>query len=110
MPKYKLVVLSRPVEGREGEYNEWYQNKHLGEVVAIDGIKLAQRFRLARPLSEGETHPYLAIYEIETDNLDSVLAEFNSRPGAGQMFISDSLDMNPLYAAVYEEFGAPVKG
>ena len=27
--KYKLVVMSFPVEGREREYNEWYDNVHL---------------------------------------------------------------------------------
>ena len=30
-----LVVLSSPVEGREDEYNEWYSNVHLREVVEI---------------------------------------------------------------------------
>ena len=84
MPRYKMVVLSRPVEGREAEFNEWYQHVHLGEVVAFSGFKSAQRFRRVRSLTGPGNYPYLAIYEIETDDIDAVLNEFESRSRAGR--------------------------
>ena len=47
MAKYKFIVFSKPVAGKEEEYNDWYQNRHLGEVVQTPGFVAAQRFSLA---------------------------------------------------------------
>jgi len=33
MPRYKMVVYSRPAPDREDEYNDWDQNVHLGAGV-----------------------------------------------------------------------------
>jgi len=62
----RLIVLTNPAEGREDEYNEWYDGKHLQDVLALKGFRAAQRFRF-RPGQLGETAPfqYLAIYEVE---------------------------------------------
>lgn len=110
MPKYKFIVLTEPVEGRDAEFNDWYQNVHLGDVVAIEGFTAAQRFRFAKTLGGGEDEafPYLAIYEIETDDIDEVLAELNRRRGTERMGISEALGPK-VYAVVYEEFGSPVE-
>ena len=91
MPRYKLVVLTSPLEGRETEYHDWYQNVHLRDVVAIDGIKSAQRFRLAKALAEHETFPYLAIYDVETDDVQAVLDEMNRLAGTERLPISAAL-------------------
>ncbi len=107
MSLYKMVVLSRPVEGREAEYNDWYQHIHLGQIVALQGFKSAQRFRRVRSLSE-HTDPYLAIYEIETDDLDSVLRELEQDASNGALTMSAALATEFAYAAVYEEFGSAV--
>ena len=45
MQRYSLIVLTNPVEGRDGEYNDWYTNTHLHDVLKIPGIIGAQRFR-----------------------------------------------------------------
>ena len=108
MPKYKMIVMSKPVAGREQEYNDWYQNVHLQEVVAIPAIKSAQRFRLSRALvADPEPLPYLAIYEIETDDIDGVIRELTQRASTGGIVISASLS-NDTAAAVYEESGPVV--
>ena len=39
-------------------------------------------------------HRYLAIYEIETDDIAAVLAEFGKRPGTELMPLSDALDIS----------------
>jgi hypothetical protein len=31
--KQQFLVFTNPVEGREDEYNEWYDNVHLGDVA-----------------------------------------------------------------------------
>lgn len=108
MHHYKMVVLSKPVAGREEAYNDWYQNTHLGELVALPGIRSARRYRRARNLVEGESYPYMAIYEIEADDLDAVVAGIIEASGSGGIWMSDAIDLGDKYAVIYEAFGAEV--
>jgi hypothetical protein len=108
MARYKMVVLSRSVEGREAEFNDWYQHVHLGEMVTFQGFKSAQRFRRVRNLGARETDPHLAIYEIETDDINAVMAELETRADAGELTMSEAFAREFVYAAVYEECGAVV--
>lgn len=108
MPRYKMMVFSDPTEGREEDYNDWYQNIHLKDLVNIDGVQSARRFRFARNMMKGDAHSYLAIYEIETDNIDGVLAELGRAAGEGRIRMSDVIDTEGTSALVYEEFGPVV--
>ena len=110
MPRYKLVVMTHAMEGREEEYNEWYQNVHLHDVVALEGFKSAQRFRLNRSLlADGSApQPYLAIYDVETDDIDRAIDGMLARAADGRMVISTAL-ADDKFAVVYEEFGPAVE-
>ena len=109
MPKYKLIVMTQPVEGREQEYNDWYQDAHLSDLVAVHGVKSAQRFRLSRTVvADPAPLPYLAIYEIETDDIDKTLDDLKTRVGTGHIFVSSALSKESYFGAVYEEFGPMV--
>ena len=92
MTRYNLVVLSNPVAGQEDEYNRWYSEQHLQDVLAIPGVIAAQRFRIADE-SAGAAHRYLALYELETDQLAQVLGELGKRAGTPAMPISAALDV-----------------
>jgi hypothetical protein len=35
--KHLVVVLTEPTEGREAEYNDYYENRHLDDVLATTG-------------------------------------------------------------------------
>jgi hypothetical protein len=108
MPRYKMVVMSQPLAGRENEYNDWYQNVHLAELVALPGFRSARRFRFARSLVEGEVHPYLAEYEIVTDDIDAVLDSLRSAALGKILTMSDAIDTANTRAVVYELFGDEV--
>jgi hypothetical protein len=110
MPRYKLVVMSRPNEGREAEYNDWYQNFHLQQMVALPGFVSAQRFRFSRSLGERNTFPYLAIYEIDTDDIDAVVRVIEQSSGTDALVVSDVIDTASAYAAIYEACGEVVTG
>jgi hypothetical protein len=72
--KHLIIVLTEPVEGREDDYNAFYNETHMPEVVASKGVVSGQRFILAHPgRNAGPPHPYLTIYEIEGD-LDAARA------------------------------------
>jgi hypothetical protein len=110
MHKYKFVVFTRPIEGREQEYNEWYQNVHLPDLLSVPGYISAQRFRLSRThtVLNGEVpFPYLAIYNIETDDIDEVLAGMKRLKG--KIVVSDALDLPASSAMIYEEYGSLVE-
>lgn len=104
MKRYKLVVLSEPVEGREQEYNDWYQNTHLYDIVAFNGFTSAQRFHASRSLNEEKPVPYLAIYDIETDDIDAVVEEMGKHAGGERMPMTEAIGPK-IYAVAYEEFG-----
>lgn len=67
-----LVVWTNPVPGRDAEYNAWYNDIHLPEVLAVPGYVAATRYELSpeprRMPGVEEYVPaqrYLAIYELE---------------------------------------------
>ncbi len=102
MKKYKMAVLTNAIPGREAEFNEWYDQVHLGQVTDIDGFASAMRFPLAHMMSEGKSYMSLAIYEIETDDLEATLKELRRRSGTDRLIVSAALDTADLYAGIYE--------
>jgi len=92
MAAYALVVLTNANEGKDAEFNDWYTNQHLGDVLNIPGFTQARRFKLCDGF-EGQ-HKYLALYEMETDDPAAVTAELQKRAGTPAMFISPAMDMN----------------
>jgi hypothetical protein len=98
MPKAIMFVQSRPSSPeREDEYNDWYTNTHLPDVLAIPGITGARRFKAsdAAPPPDGAPE-YCAVYELEVDDLGSVMEELGARAGDGRMRMSDVLQMDPV--------------
>ena len=52
---------------RESEYNDWYDNIHMPNVLATPGFVSARRYEISSP-KEGRGK-YIAVYEIETNDL-----------------------------------------
>lgn len=70
-----LVVFSEPAANAEDEYNHWYNNQHLPEVLEIPGFVAAQRYRVTDAQAEGFPAPqrrYLALYDIEGEPGDAI--------------------------------------
>lgn len=102
MGKFKLVVFTDPVPGREDEYNTWYNEQHLKDVVAVPGIVSAQRFRLRQTISGNLPNRHLAIYEIEAENPETVMEEIFKVSGSDAMVISTALDDTEQNVAIFE--------
>ncbi len=100
---YKFVVLTNAVEGRGGEFNDWYSGTHVPDVLAVPGIVKAARFELAEVQRSALPLPYryLAIYEIETDDLQSVSDEIGKRAGTDAMILSSAMAQEKL-AAIFK--------
>jgi Domain of unknown function (DUF4286) len=110
MAKYTFVVLTNPTSGKEAEYNEWYNKQHIPDVLNVPGFVAAQRFRLADK-QMGETNPYryLALYEIETEDLAGALKDLQSRVGSDDMVMSDAIDMKNIGAYIYSAVAEKVQ-
>jgi hypothetical protein len=104
MAKYTFVVLSNPTTpGQEAEYNEWYNKIHIPDVLNVPGFVAAQRFRLAdAQFADGApAHRYLALYELDTDDIKGSLKELQKRVGTDDMVMSDAIDMKGIVAATF---------
>lgn len=103
MNRYKVLVLTEPRPGKEAEFNDYYENLHLGEVLATTGWTTAQRFRLAGEAGEGCPLPYLAVYDAEAETAADILARLSeTRPKRQQ---SDALNKRTGRVWVFEEIG-----
>lgn len=108
MPQYKMVVLSNPVPGREQECNEWYETVHIPDMLAMPGFVAAQRSTMACSIAESNPYQYLAIYTIETEDLDTVVGGLLKAAESGNLYVSEALDAANAYAVIYDEGGAVV--
>jgi hypothetical protein len=102
MPKAIMVVQTGPASAeREDEYNDWYSGTHIPEVLAIPGFVGARRYKLAG--GDG-TPSYLAIYEIEADDIFAPVKELSARSAAGQHSKSDVLRTDPpAVVTIYQQ-------
>jgi hypothetical protein len=93
MARYKIIAFNNPVEGREDEYNDWYSNTHLADVLKTPGFLTGQRFRLAPAQKAGSEQrwKYAAVYECEADHAQQLLDGLAARLGTPAMPISSSL-------------------
>jgi hypothetical protein len=78
--RHVFLALTNPVPGREAEFNVWYDDFHLREVVEYgSGMIGGRRFRLSadqRPGQAPSPWSYLAWYDLEHGDL----AEYHRSP------------------------------
>lgn len=76
MARYLLLALNGPTsgDGDEDALNRWYEDIHIPAFQAIPEIVSARRYRTIRGTVPGMASPwpYVAAYEIETDDLPAV--------------------------------------
>lgn len=76
MERWLLVVESNCSDpSREEEFNQWYDDIHLLDVLETPGILRATRYENSSP-SEGQGK-FLALYEIETEDIEQTNAVFS---------------------------------
>ena len=101
--KHVVVVLTEPNEGREDEFNDYYENLHLDEVLRSTGWDTAQRFKLVDEQGRACPLPYLALYEVDAEDSKEVLTTLNAT--RKQRVQSDSLNKRTAGVWVFAETG-----
>lgn len=76
---FAQIVFSNPTPGEEDEYNRWYGQRHLFEVLSAPGFVNAQRFVLSDLQFSAPAqwpYKYLATYEIVTDDWPARILDY----------------------------------
>jgi len=109
MPKGLFLALSNPVsDDVDADYNQWYDDVHMREVLALPGVKSARRFKLAdtqlMPGDDAVGRRYLALYEVEVDSWQA-LADANAQGfGDGRITVdTDLLQLDPMIKTMFFE-------
>jgi hypothetical protein len=99
-----MVVLSNSKPDRIDEFNDWYSNVHVLDVLnKLDGFTSAQRFELSdTPGPQQSPYRYLVLYEVPEDKLDTAYEQIQFQRteraealAAGReplLVVSDALD------------------
>jgi hypothetical protein len=89
MVRAVLYVETRPASPeREDEYNRWYDEVHLGEVVGLTGVTGARRYSTP----EGS---YVALYDLDVDDPSSMPKTLAVAMRDGRISMSDVLQLDP---------------
>jgi hypothetical protein len=105
---HRMLVFSNAAEGRHVDYNEWYDNHHVPQVLAIPGYVAARRYRCSehqRSTAVPCPWHYLTIYELGTDDLPAAYAATDALRDAGGFTPHDGALADGHVAWTYTELG-----
>jgi hypothetical protein len=100
--KALLVVFMEPGEEIDAEFNRWYNKCHVPERVSVPGIHGARRYELC----EGEGSKYLAIYELEDEEVLQGETYLTLKANSIPMPFEHPKSQRLVYRQVYPETGA----
>jgi hypothetical protein len=87
--RYAFLVMADPLPGREADFNDGYQNMHMGDLVQLPGWTGAQRFRLVPDVTPRNTQPLyrrgnLIIWDQEGADLGKLQSDVRAAIGGGK--------------------------
>jgi hypothetical protein len=89
MARGMLIVESRPASPEDADaFHKWYEEVHMREMLAVDGIVSARRFASV----DGDS--FVAIYEFDVD-VDTAKANLGAAQKSGKMSPPQGLQLNP---------------
>ena len=98
-----ILILTEPTEGKQEEFDEYYENLHLDEVLATTGWDTAKRFELVDEAGGRCPLNHLALYEVETDDPADIIPTMNRTRSERQQ--SDALNRKTASVWVFSETG-----
>jgi hypothetical protein len=104
--RYVYMVMSDPLPGREAEFNDAYQNMHMGDLVQLPGWTGAQRFRLVG-VTPRHTKPLyrrgnLIIWDQEGADLGKLQSESRAAIAGGKSRLIPGFDYSGPVRATYQ--------
>jgi hypothetical protein len=98
--RYVYMVMSDPMPGREFDFNDGYQNMHMGDLVQLPGWTGAQRFRLVPDVEPRNIKPLyrrgnLIIWDQEGADLEKLRSDANAAIAGGKSRRIPGFDYSP---------------
>ena len=98
--RYVYLVMSDPLPGREFDFNDGYQNMHMGDLVQLPGWTGAQRFRLVPDVMPRNIQPLyrrgnLIIWDQEGTDLAKLRGDANAAIAGGKSRRIPGFDYSP---------------
>lgn len=88
MTSHRMLVFSNAAEGRDQDFNDWYEGHHIPEIVgSAAGFTAAQRYRCSPDQRSSAIEcpwEYLAIYELEIDDVTEAYGALHALRDAGR--------------------------
>ncbi len=103
MARHILMVMTDAVEGKEEEFNTWYDTVHMADMLTVPGFISAQRFRTAAAIGKPCDNGYLCVYTIDHDDLSEAIDELTRR--LPSMEISDAINRRSVVGWGFTELG-----
>lgn len=107
MAKYVLLAMTNPVEGRDAEFNDWYDNTAYPTYKSIPGLTPLGRFRAVDvpqmfPFQMKNEFKYLSIYFFETDDVDAFMESVKEAFGRNPQYsFSEDIDQGKFFEPIY---------
>jgi hypothetical protein len=103
-----LAVQTEAKPGQEAEFNAWYNDVHVPEILSTPGFETCRRYRILRsPMApaghEEEWAKYLAIYEISGSDLVFAHSELLGRFQTGELTAGDHVAPHPYRSQLFEQ-------
>jgi hypothetical protein len=89
--KTLYLVFGNPYPGKEAEYNEWYDNVHIPDVLSVPGVVSAQRYtvkQLDRDSGKPVDYGFLTAYEVDGDP-NEFMAKLGAAVASGQVRMAE---------------------
>lgn len=106
MAKHVLIAFTNPVEGQEDVYHDWYNTTHISEILSVPGILSARRFKIKMAdVKGGPAWKFVAIYEVETDNLGETLKTLGATTGEVISALDQSMSGTIVATEIFSRSG-----
>ncbi|MFF1832147.1 hypothetical protein [Paenarthrobacter sp. NPDC058040] len=99
-PREILIALVNAVKGKDDEFNDWYSNTHIPQVVALPGFVSAQRYETASVGATG--FRYATVYEIEGSAAEAQATLFSAGLGG-----TDTQDLQQMFFGAFAPMHGP---
>ena len=95
MAKAVLIVTSSPASPeQESDFNRWYDEVHVGQIkAAIPAITTVCRYKQLDVEQAGGPARYVAVYEMDSEDIPAALAALDAAMTAGNVSPTDTMDL-----------------
>ncbi|MEU0538485.1 hypothetical protein ABZ319_01355 [Nocardia sp. NPDC005978] len=99
-----LHVTSTPYPDRVDEFDRWYSEVHVPDMLAVPAVKSCSRFRLTDP--DGPVR-FLAVYAVDGDDPAALLAELGACAADGRIRPGTASDPTATRIEFWKSWDAP---